>query len=245
MSVRRHDAIVVAVREHGEHGVIVRFLTRDGGLVAGYVRGGKSRHMRPALVPGNRVLVELRARTEDQLAGATVDLLDSRAGALGEPIAALGVQWVTALVATLLPEDQPYPAIHDGLDALLATMAASPGALRWAGALARVELGLLAALGYGLDLDRCAVTGEVGTTTYVSPRTGAAVSAGSAAGHERQLLALPPFLRDGGAVPDGDAALAALRLSGHFVARLLDDMGRARVLVTRTLLVDRLHRAVA
>lgn len=245
MTVRRHDAIVVAVREHGEHGVVARFLTRDAGLVAGYVRGGRSRQMRPALVPGNRVLAELRARTAEQLAGATVDLLDSRAGALGEPIAALGVQWVTALVATLLPEDQPYPAIHDGLDALLATMAASPGAVRWAGALARIELGLLAALGYGLDLDRCAVTGEVGTTAFVSPRTGAAASAAAATGHERQLLALPAFLRDGGPAPDGDAAMAALRLSGHFVARLLDDMARGRLLVTRTLLVDRVQRAVA
>ena len=37
------DAIVCAVRAHGEHGAILRALTQEAGLVAGYVRGGRSR----------------------------------------------------------------------------------------------------------------------------------------------------------------------------------------------------------
>jgi DNA repair protein RecO (recombination protein O) len=33
-------AIICAVRAHGEHGAIVRALTPEDGLLAGYVRGG-------------------------------------------------------------------------------------------------------------------------------------------------------------------------------------------------------------
>src|SRR3546814_1061951 len=35
-------AIICAVRHHGEHGVIARLMTPDNGLMAGYVRGGRS-----------------------------------------------------------------------------------------------------------------------------------------------------------------------------------------------------------
>ena len=42
-------AIICAVRPHGEHGAIVRALTPTVGLQAGYVRGGRSRRLRPTL----------------------------------------------------------------------------------------------------------------------------------------------------------------------------------------------------
>jgi DNA repair protein RecO (recombination protein O) len=46
------EAIVCAVRPHGEHGAIVRALTPSDGIQAGYVRGGRSRRLRPILMPG-------------------------------------------------------------------------------------------------------------------------------------------------------------------------------------------------
>ena len=72
-------AIVVAVRAHGEHGAIVRALTPDEGVQPGYVRGGRSRRLRPVLVPGNLVQAEYRARTDEQLAHLGVELIHSRA----------------------------------------------------------------------------------------------------------------------------------------------------------------------
>jgi DNA repair protein RecO (recombination protein O) len=62
------------MRAHGEHGAVVRALTPDNGLMAGYVRGGRSRTMRPVLIPGNRVQAEFRARTAEQLASLSVEL---------------------------------------------------------------------------------------------------------------------------------------------------------------------------
>ena len=46
------QAIVCSVRHHGEHGAIARLFTPDDGLVAGYVRGGRSRRVRPGADPG-------------------------------------------------------------------------------------------------------------------------------------------------------------------------------------------------
>ena len=144
------EAIIVAVRAHGEHGAIVRALTPGEGLQAGYVRGGKSRRLRPVLVPGNLVHAEYRARTDEQLPHLGVEMIHSRAFLLSEPLAAAAVDWACALTAAALPEGQPYPRLYEGLGGLLDAVEAAPSARGWAAALVRYELLMLGESGFGL-----------------------------------------------------------------------------------------------
>lgn len=145
----RAPAILCAVRAHGEHGAVARALTQAHGMLAGYVRGGRSRRLRPVLSPGNIVEAEFRARTPTQLAALTVELVESRAPLLGEPLAAAAIEWATALAAATLPEGHPYPRIHAALSGLLDAITAAPAARGWAGGLVRYERLMLAELGYG------------------------------------------------------------------------------------------------
>ena len=208
------------------------------------MRGGRSRRLRPALQAGNIVQGEWRARTGEQLAGLTVELVRSRAGLHGEPLAAAALDWVTALTATVLPEAQAYSRLYDGLAAMLDALEAAPAARGWAAALVGYELGVLAELGFGLDLDRCVATGATDDLVFVSPRSGGAVSRGAAFGYEAKLLPLPAFLREGGAAEWPDI-LAGLAITGHFLERDLMTDRRAEPLAARARLVERLKRAVA
>lgn len=238
------SAIVCAVRSHGEHGAIARLLTPDHGLVAGYVRGGRSRAMRPVLLPGNAVKAEFRARTEDQLAGLTVELVHSHAPLHAEPLPAAAIDWISALTAAALPEGTPFPTVYQALDGLLGAVEAAPAARGWAAALVRYELLLLAELGFGLDFNRCAAGGATGDLAYVSPRSAAAVSRDGAVGYEDRLLPLPPFLLEGGS-GDWRQIIDGLRLTGFFLERSVLTDWRGDILAARERLVDRLKRAVA
>ncbi|NUS99546.1 MAG: DNA repair protein RecO [Sphingomonas sp.] len=235
-------AIVCALRTHAEHGAIVRLMTPDDGLQAAYVRGARGRRMRPVLIPGNLVQARLRSRTEEQLAHAEIELTHSRAPLLSEPLPAAAIDWVTALSATALPEAQPYPRLHAALDALLALIEAAPSALGWAALLVRYELLLLAELGFGLDLDRCAVTGSNDDLVAVSPRSGRAVSAAEAEPYAGRLLALPGFVRHGGEA-NWSEIRDGLELSGHFLLRDVLTGRSAGLAETRLRLTDRLLRA--
>lgn len=237
-------AIVCSVRPHGEHGAIARLLTPDHGLIAGYVRGGRSRAMRPVLLPGNAVNAEFRARTEDQLAGLTVELTHSRAPLHAEPLPAAAIDWSCALTAVALSEGTPFPSLYQALDGVLGAVEAAPAARGWAAALVRYELLLLAELGFGLDLARCAAGGPVDELTHVSPRSAAAVSREGAIGYEDRLLPLPSFLLKGGS-GDWDQVIDGLRLTGFFLERSVLTDWRSDVLAARERLVDRLKRAVA
>lgn len=236
------SAIVCGMRTHGEHGAVVRLMTAEHGLQAGYVRGARGRRMRPVLIAGNLVAATLSARTDNQLPQATVELTHSRAPLLAEPLPAAAIEWATALTATALPEAQPYPRLHSALDALLAAIEAAPSASGWGTALVRYELLLLAELGFGLDLETCAVSGAADDLVAVSPRSGRAVSAAEAEPYADKLLPLPRFVTEGGQA--GWAEIAqGLDLTGHFLMRDILTQKSAVVGEARSRLVDRLRRA--
>ena len=80
---------------------------------------------------------------------------------------------------------------------------------------------MLSALGFGLDLEECAITGANDGLTHVSPKTGRAVRGSEAEQYVDRLLALPDFLmRPAAALQPGDIA-AGLKLTGHFLENRL------------------------
>ncbi|WP_374527350.1 DNA repair protein RecO [Novosphingobium sp.] len=145
----RAPAIVCASRPHGETAAIVRLLTAEDGLVAGYVAGGRGRQLRPVLIPGNLVEAELRSRSDSQLPFARLELVASRGPWLTEPLPAAAIGWACALTAAALPERHPYPALFAALCALLEAVCHAPSARGWVPGLLRYEALVLRELGYG------------------------------------------------------------------------------------------------
>ncbi|ABC63760.1 hypothetical protein ELI_08340 [Erythrobacter litoralis HTCC2594] len=145
----RAPAILLAARPHGETAVIARLLTEEFGMVAGYVAGGRGRQLRPVVIPGNLVELELRAKSDSQLPFAKLELVESRGPWLSEPLPAAAIQWATALTATALPERNAYPNLYSALVALLDAVCQAPSARGWAPALLSYEALLLRELGYG------------------------------------------------------------------------------------------------
>lgn len=145
----RAPAIVCACRPHGETAVIARLLTEAHGLQACYVAGGRGRQLRPVLIPGNLVEAEIRAKSETQLPFGRVELLDSRAPWLGEPLPAAALGWITTLTTAALPERHPYPSLFQALSGLLTAICHAPSARGWLPGLVAYESLLLRELGYG------------------------------------------------------------------------------------------------
>jgi DNA repair protein RecO (recombination protein O) len=209
------QAFVLAARAHGEAGAIVEALTAAHGKWAAHVAGGASRRMKPFLQSGARVEFSYRARVSDQLGSARLEPVGQGPSALFDDSSALAaLAAASAVVAAALPEREPHPGVFLAFEALLGALA-DEGV--WPAVLVRFEAGLLAELGFGLDLSRCAVTGGADDLVWVSPRTGRAVSAAAGEPWRERLLALPPFLLSAQTgVEPGDVD-AGLRLTGHFL----------------------------
>ncbi len=185
------EAIVLSARPHGENAAVVALLTPEHGRHAGLVAGGQGRNAQPSLQPGNRVKARWRARLPEQLGHYALELLEPHAALwLDNPEILAIVSSACAVTEAGLPERQPMPGVYAGLTTLFSLRDAE----LWGPAYVKFELGLLRALGYGLELGKCAVSGVAENLAYVSPRTGRAVSAASGEPYREKLLPLPSFL---------------------------------------------------
>jgi DNA repair protein RecO (recombination protein O) len=215
----RDEAIILGVRRHGEGSVILEVMTPSRGRHMGLVRGGRSSRMRALLQPGNSVEVTWRARLDEHLGNFAIEADRLRAAMLMEtPMALNGLQLLAAHMR-LLPERDPHAALYRAALVILDNLDEPEKAARL---LIRFELAILEELGFGLDLARCAATGQTADLAFVSPKTGRAVSREAGAPWAGKLLDLPAFLAP--AAPSAEPPLeiqvrAGFTLSGHFLSR--------------------------
>jgi DNA repair protein RecO (recombination protein O) len=208
--------ILLAVTPFGEGDAVAAVFTEEHGIYRGLARGGLSRGRAAVWQTGNLLEIRWVARLADQLGIMSGDLVHASAAlAMDDPWSLATLLSVCAVAEGALPERQPHPAIFRGLLHLIAHnaegMALLPDIVRW-------ELGLLAELGYGLDLSECAISGSPDNLAYVSPRTGRAVCAEAAGLWKERLLKLPAFLTNAGP-GDPEQWADGLRLTGHFLTR--------------------------
>lgn len=209
------DAYVLSARPHGETGALVDLLTRSHGRILAYVAGGASRRMKPHLQAGSRVLADYRARTTEHLGSVRLEPVGEGAAALfDDPLALQGLSAAAAVAQGALHEREPHPGAFLALEALAEALVHREV---WPAIFVRFELGLLDDLGFGLDLTRCAVSGATARLTWVSPRTGRAVSMEAGLPYADRLLTLPPFLlASAHGLRPGDIG-DGFRLTGHFL----------------------------
>jgi DNA repair protein RecO (recombination protein O) len=212
------DGIVLGTRHHGESNAILEVMTREHGRHLGLVRGGAGPRLRPVLQPGNTLQITWRARLDEHLGHFSVEGLNLRAGSfLAASHAVYGVTHLAAL-CRLLPERDPHGSIHASLVTILDHLGDRHSA---AVGIALFELQLLAELGFGLDLDQCAVTGSTANLIYVSPKSGRAVSRAAGAPWHDRLLRLPAFLHEEprSGEPSPEELAAGFALTGYFLTR--------------------------
>jgi DNA repair protein RecO (recombination protein O) len=234
--------IVLARRKHGESAAIVTLLTHEHGRHAGLVRGGAGKRASSVWQSGNLVSAHWRARLAEHLGTLTGELTEAFAArALDEPLKLAAVASACAVLEAVLPEREPHPSLFETTLDLLAAIDRRERAEEWGVGYVNWELQCLTELGFGLDLQSCAVTGVTDNLAYVSPRSGRAVSTETGAAYADRLFALPGFLRGEGG---GDKAgvLAGLRLTGHFLERHVLAPHERRVPAARTRFIDRWRR---
>lgn len=239
----RDQGILLSSRRHGESAVIIEVFTPERGRHAGVVRGGASRRMAPVLQPGAQLDVEWRARLEDHIGTFRVEPLKSRAWTIGDRLALAGLNAVCALLLFVLPEREAHAELYRKTLILLDILDQPE---IWTLAYLNWELALLEEMGFGLDLRRCAVLGEkANDLSYISPKTGRAVSRAGAGEWADRLLPLPPCLMGHGPAPDAEI-LQGFEVTGHFLRNhLAPQMGNRPLPEARARYVARFAAEVA
>jgi DNA repair protein RecO (recombination protein O) len=157
MLIEQQPAFVLHSRPYRETSLLLECLTRDHGrigVIARGVRSQRGRLQRSQLEPFQPLVLDLLLRGElATLRGAESTAMPFRL--MGD--ASLAGLYINELVVRLTERQDPHPLLFDAYAQTLARLAEG-GSLAWH--LRRFERDLLATLGYALQLDLDADTGE-------------------------------------------------------------------------------------
>ncbi len=242
----KDEGIVLSAHKHGESSAIVTLLTREHGRHAGLVRGGAGKRARGIYQPGNHVMAQWRARLAEHLGSYQCELTGaSAAHLLDDRLRLAALSAACALTEAAVPEREPHGVLFEMFAGLLAALDRDD----WQFLYVRWELDLLRELGFGLDLSSCAATGRTDQLTYVSPKSGRAVSLTAGEPYRRSLLALPGFLLNGEGAKNAEQGLETagsvrdgLALTGYFLEHYVFAPNNRGLPAARQRLVERLAR---
>lgn len=210
------EGIILHTQSLGERKQIISLFTSAHGRCAGVFSPTKK--SKGWVQCGGKVEARWWARLESHLGYWNLEFLGSNMAYLLDapgPLAALVSAATLCHIA--LPERQSYPYLYEQFQQFIQALT-SP---YWMTSYVFFELTLLKEMGYGLDLQACAVTGTFTDLVAVSPRTGRAVCQDVAKLYEGRLLPLPSFIYEGNKEmrQNNKEILDGLRLSGYFLER--------------------------
>jgi DNA repair protein RecO (recombination protein O) len=183
------EGITLAITPFSEDQARLSLLTRTSGRQSGLFRLSKRQSI---LQLGDFVSAAWNARLSEHLGRFQIERLDSPAPRMFHDSWRLWLLQNACGLMAYLPERHPYPILFDEMLSFTQTLTTSNDYTAFA-TMTLLEKLILAELGFGIDLSMCCVTQERKNLTYISPKTGRAVSAGAAAPYVNKLLPLPVF----------------------------------------------------
>ncbi len=223
------EALILTVDKYGDHDAIVSLFCAEHGLVRGVVKRGLTSKNRADVQPATLVEATWKARLPEHMGSITLEAKHSFAArVMGDPLKLSAVGSVMAMMAATLAERDAHPELYAQTLLFLQHVAVGEAPLIWLAEYVRLELALLELAGFGLDLSRCAATGQAHNLHYVSPKSGRAVSEAAGQPYHDRMLRLPEFIKDSAHIPESLAEVGeGIALTGHFLeTRLLPELHR-------------------
>ena len=209
------NGLILNFSKYNEKSYILEIFTEEHGKHKGIIRGLHSKNKRSIIEPGNEVFATWSGRLETHLGNYNVEpikLWSSHILQFKDKLSAISS--ICSLISLTMAERQPNPLIYFSSKKLIEIVTSKRD--DWIREYVFWEMQLLSEIGYGLDLERCAVTSKSSDLVYVSPSSGRAVSNEGAGDFRNKLLPLPKFMTDFRANYDNNDIYNALNLTEFF-----------------------------
>lgn len=190
----QEEGLIISQTPVGEQGILLSTFTPTHGIYKGFLKKTSLRKS-PFLQPGNIALFTWKARLQDHL-GFWTQLEQTSPSMLSHFLSTkeklFALSSILSLLENFLPERDPHPELYKNTNSLIQTIALS-SKKNWMISYLEFEMALLKEIGYGLDLEKCAVTGKKENLRYISPKTGCAVTEEGAGVYKDKLFSIPSF----------------------------------------------------
>ncbi len=237
MSYWNDEALVLSRINYSETSIILKIFTKQHGIKKGMVRGGKNKKNMYMYEAGNFIKVEWRGRSENFLGNFKCELLSAN-GILftTDKLKFSAVLSVLNLLEFSLLENEQEETLFVATNMLLNNFINKPA---WLKNYVLWEVLLLERVGFGLQLSRCAISGKNINLSYVSPKTGNAISNDFVGDWKKRLLILPKFLIQNDVANISDI-INGLKITSKFLNKFSFSIGK-KLPFTREHFIDNIR----
>ncbi|KAF8818342.1 DNA repair protein RecO [Rickettsia endosymbiont of Cardiosporidium cionae] len=207
--------IVINKKFFKEHLFIIKVLTKNHGLYSAVIR--ESNRNSRIISAGYLVDFIWKARLEDYLGTAKCELIKSySSNFMLNKKKLYAFNSLMNMIYYAFPERENQTIFFKKLLCFLSDLVNDFSIKKYF----ELELSMLKANGYSLNLAQCAVTGSKSELIYVSPKSGNAISKDSGEFYKNKLLKLPQFLIKDSQI-DKQQICEASKLISYFITKYM------------------------
>ena len=211
------EAIILKKKKYGETSLLITFFSLGHGLATAIAKGVLKKDFGNYEI-GNKVFIQCSFRLEEHLWNCKLDLIKNNSIIFFNEKKKLNTLLsICSILSLFLPEKLPYPKIYKKTNELIESLIDKD----WIKKYIFWELFLLSELGYGLDLEKCTVTGTKKDLFYLSPKSGKAVTKDVGKKYENKLFILPDFFINKLSKIDNEQITKANEINSFFLSKFL------------------------
>ena len=211
------EGIIIKKTKYRESSLLISFFSLNHGINSGLVKGVLKKDFGTYEI-GNKVYIKSSFRLDEQLWNCKFELIKNNSVNYFDNQNKLNtLLTICSIIDLSLPKNNPQIKIYNKTINLMEDLLSKDWAVKyifW-------ELFLLSELGYGLDLEKCVVSGKKENLIYISPKSGKAVSKKEGEKYKNKLFNLPKFLINKNVKPTNDSLKQAISLTGFFIDKFL------------------------
>ena len=211
------QGIILKKKKYRESSLLITFFSLNHGLNSGLVKGVLKKDFGTYEI-GNKVYIKSSFRLDEQLWNCRFELIKNNSVNYFNNQSKLStLLTICSIIDLSLPKNNPQIKIYNKTINLIENLLSKD----WIKKYIYWELFLLSELGYGLDLEKCVVSGKKENLIYISPKSGKAVSKTEGEKYKNKLLYLPKFLINKNVKPTKDSLKQGVLLTGFFIDKFL------------------------
>jgi DNA repair protein RecO (recombination protein O) len=220
--MKEGEGIVIDVRKYSNTSLIVKIFSREGGKIGGFIKGGNSpaKHL---VSVSSLVSFKISKRLEEHLGMLKIETVKSFAMLnLKNRFKTFVINSVREILFFLMQDGNPEPEVYDISLDLLYFIEHSESEDEILVKYVKFELKLLSLLGFGLDFERCALTGVKEDLFFISPITGKCASFEAGNEFRGKLFEIPSIYGNKNSSSESLKAdlKNALEINSHFLSKL-------------------------
>lgn len=187
--------ILLHLKALKESGLIATFFTKEHGKLAGFMRKPNSK-FGSDLIPGNFFMMRWKARLEEHLGNINVEIIQNNFQKTMTKRGRSAISYILGMLMRNFKEKASaidlYQRVMEVIDII-----DTASHLELLQAIFRFEIALLQDMGFGINLQECALTGSNTSEPlhYISPKTGAACTLAAGQPYHDKLFIIPEFFR--------------------------------------------------